>query len=241
MRSLIDKAPPVVIDLSLDDYMTQKEATSLWTQIRHAYGYLMRAKYPFQLWLTGLDELNGKIIHFTKKESGYDNWLLKKTTKSYEEVFDRKDIVYLTADSETILSTLDPKTIYVIGGIVDHNRHKSLCLNIANEKKVRTAQLPISQYLKGCTRNVITVNQVFHILLKYQELKDWGEAFMAVMPARKGYKLRESEPEPADRSTGSKKTKHNRSDTCKKRKQNRSDTCTTSEADINLKTQTLTS
>jgi tRNA (guanine9-N1)-methyltransferase len=40
-------------------------------------------------------------------------------------------LVYLTADSENLITDLDTDKVYVIGGIVDHNRHKLLTYNKA--------------------------------------------------------------------------------------------------------------
>lgn len=42
-----------------------------------------------------------------------------------ERFADRKnDLVYLTADAEETIQELDAAKVYVIGGIVDRNRHK---------------------------------------------------------------------------------------------------------------------
>ncbi|KAG6828658.1 hypothetical protein H0H92_007127 [Tricholoma furcatifolium] len=98
----------------------------------------------------------------------------------------RQSIVYLTADSEVELAELKPHETYIIGGICDHNRYKNLCLNKAQESGIRTARLPIGRYLAALpTRKVLTVNQVFEILLKWVETKDWEQAFYSVIPKRK--------------------------------------------------------
>ncbi|KAF4619586.1 hypothetical protein D9613_004956 [Agrocybe pediades] len=95
-------------------------------------------------------------------------------------------IVYLTADTEDELLELKPDEVYIIGGICDHNRYKNLCLNKAKESGVRTARLPIGRYLASLpTRKVLTVNQVFEILVKWVETKDWEEALYSVIPKRK--------------------------------------------------------
>ncbi|GAW22527.1 hypothetical protein ANO14919_120660 [Xylariales sp. No.14919] len=104
-----------------------------------------------------------------------------------------KSIVYLTADSPYTLDRLEPNTCYVIGGIIDKNREKGLCYRIAWEKNVRTAKLPISEYMVLQHRHILATNHVLEIMLKWLETGDWGTAFMEVIPTRKGGKLKASE------------------------------------------------
>ncbi|KAG5350808.1 tRNA (guanine-N(1)-)-methyltransferase [Termitomyces sp. T112] len=109
---------------------------------------------------------------------------IDRTVGSQENI--RHNIIYLTADSEEELTELKPEETYIIGGICDHNRYKNLCLKRAKESGIRTARLPIGRYLASLpTRKVLTVNQVFEILLKWVETKSWEEALYAVVPKRK--------------------------------------------------------
>jgi tRNA (guanine9-N1)-methyltransferase len=102
-----------------------------------------------------------------------------------EEGVDRS-IVYLTSDSPYTLERLEPYTSYVIGGIVDKNREKGLCYKKAVEHKVRTAKLPIGEYMAMQSRYVLTTNQVVEIMAKWLECGDWSEAFLHAIPPRKG-------------------------------------------------------
>lgn len=104
-----------------------------------------------------------------------------------------KDIVYLSSDSPYTLERLEPYTSYVIGGIVDKNREKGLCYKRARERGIRTAKLPIGQYLVMQSRQVLATNHVVEIMLKWLEYEDWGKAFVSVIPKRKGGQLREQE------------------------------------------------
>ncbi|KAI2467363.1 guanine-1-methyltransferase-domain-containing protein [Annulohypoxylon bovei var. microspora] len=104
-----------------------------------------------------------------------------------------KSIVYLTADSPYTLDRLEPGTSYVIGGIIDKNREKGLCYKIAREKNVRTAKLPIGDFMVMQSRHVLATNHVMEIMLEWLETGDWGTAFMKVIPTRKGGKLKDDE------------------------------------------------
>ncbi|KAL7619589.1 tRNA (guanine(9)-N(1))-methyltransferase [Parahypoxylon ruwenzoriense] len=109
-----------------------------------------------------------------------------------------KSIVYLTADSPYTLDRLEPNTCYVIGGIIDKNREKGLCYKIARQRNVRTAKLPIGEFMVMQSRHVLATNHVMEIMLQWLETGDWGTAFMKVIPMRKGGKLKEDENGPEE-------------------------------------------
>ena len=100
------------------------------------------------------------------------------------------EVVYLTSDSPDTLAELKPYSTYIIGGLVDRNRHKGVCYKRAMDKGVRTAKLPIGQYMEMNSRFVLATNHVYEIMAKWLENRDWAEAFMAVMPKRKGGSLK---------------------------------------------------
>ncbi|KHN71484.1 tRNA (guanine(9)-N1)-methyltransferase, partial [Toxocara canis] len=75
--------------------------------------------------------------------------------------------------------------LYVIGGLLDHNSLKGLCLDVATKERVAHARLPIDDYVRMRTRKVLTINQVFEILLRYTENHSWKDAFDEVIPKRR--------------------------------------------------------
>ncbi|EJT75860.1 tRNA (guanine-N(1)-)-methyltransferase [Gaeumannomyces tritici R3-111a-1] len=107
-------------------------------------------------------------------------------------------IVYLTADSPYTLERLEPNTSYVIGGIIDRNREKGLCYRRARERGVRTAKLPIGEYMVMASRKVLTTNQVVEIMVKWLEHGDWKVAFQQAIPKRKGGVLKGDDPDAED-------------------------------------------
>ncbi|KAK7412750.1 hypothetical protein VNO78_04346 [Psophocarpus tetragonolobus] len=174
----------VVVDLQFSHLMNPNEIHSLVQQIMYCYAVNGRCASPAHLWLTACD---GEMDSALKRIPGFDKWIIEKENRSYiEALCDRKeDLVYLTADSETVLEELDLKKIYVIGGLVDRNRWKGITLKKAEEQGIQTAKLPIGNFMKMSSSQVLTVNQVVEILLKFLETREWKTAFYAVIPQRK--------------------------------------------------------
>lgn len=100
-----------------------------------------------------------------------------------------RDVVYLTSESPYTLQRLEAHTSYVIGGLVDKNREKGMCYRRARQRGIRTARLPIGQFMVMQSRQVLATNHVVEIMLRWLECEDWGQAFMAVIPKRKGGRL----------------------------------------------------
>ncbi len=102
------------------------------------------------------------------------------------DLSDNGEVIYLTSDSPNTLTELRPYSTYIIGGIVDKNRHKGVCYKKAMDQNIKTAKLPIGDYMKMTSRFILATNHVAEIMLRWLEVGDWGEAFMQVIPKRKG-------------------------------------------------------
>lgn len=117
-----------------------------------------------------------------------------------ERLKQEAEIVYLTSEAETVLQELKPFSTYIIGGLVDKNREKGICYRRATEAGVKTARLPIGEFMDMQSRKVLAVNHVNEIMIRWLECRNWGEAFMKVIPKRKGGTLKgeKERPENAD-------------------------------------------
>ena len=93
-----------------------------------------RSLQPIPLHVTGLSDLSvlkDALEHHTHAKV-WDKWQLPLCQFSdgpMAHLFDVKNMVYLTADSPHVVVSLEPEKLYVIGGLVDRNRHKVLPQN----------------------------------------------------------------------------------------------------------------
>lgn len=189
----------IVIDLDFEDYMTQNEISKSVQQVARIYAANRHSDNPSQLYLTSL---KGKILdRFAIMNKGYANWDINHSDKDYVELFNepmlneienKEQFIYLTADTDDTLPSVDEildkyeSKIFIIGGLVDHNRHKKLCFDRAQQHGIRTAKLPITDHVKLNQRQILSTVTVFEILLEaFSSHKPWSEILVSKIPKRK--------------------------------------------------------
>lgn len=181
----------VIIDLSFETLMSDKEIGSLAAQICRCYSINRRSIAPFEFRVLGLSE---KIVaELSRAFPDYERWNVRFDASSLEEHLgndpqaggERNKIVYLSADAEETLDHIEDDVTYVIGGLVDRNRHKNVAVQRANSLGLRTAKLPLGEHVKLKCSQVLTVVHVFQILSKQRETGSWSEAILSAIPDRK--------------------------------------------------------
>lgn len=181
----LEEGQRIVIDYDFESYMHVGEIKSIVQQTNFTYGMNGKAAYPCHLILTSIR--GGIEKAFDRQLPSRHSWIATQTSQSYLEMFEKEKnkLVYLTSEAENEIDELEKDKIYVIGGIVDKNRHKGLCYTRAQEHGIATARLPIGDYVKLNRSPVMCTNHVVEILVKWQETRDWQQAFDAVVPERK--------------------------------------------------------
>ncbi|KAI9045539.1 tRNA (guanine(9)-N(1))-methyltransferase [Aspergillus affinis] len=215
----------LVMDCGYDDLMNDKERKSLASQITRSYSDNVRSPYRAHMIMSSFDKLlkerfetvmrktheSWKGISFIREDFAVGAEQAKGLMQGpkggelagvFADKTDAKpedgEVIYLSSDSPHTLTELKPYSTYIIGGLVDKNRHKGICYRAAEEKGIKTAKLPIGDYIQMASRKVLATNHVVEIMLKWLEVRDWGEAFMQVIPQRKGGALKDSEHDSED-------------------------------------------
>lgn len=194
----IKKASKVIIDCDFEDLMTDKDLNSMARQLSECYSINRKSDKPFNLIFFDVGE---RLMTLLVKNN-VSNWLgvacVKKgdhnnlreyvysVTESKEKEEIKKDIIYLTADSDNDINELKSENSYIIGGIVDRNKHKLITFNKAQELGISHGKLPIGDMLQLKSSKVLATNHVFAILSHFTNKQaDWKEAFLSIIPKRK--------------------------------------------------------
>ena len=161
-----------------------------WRGVRFLEGDFVEAAEQAKGWMVG--DNGGKLAGIFAVRNEYS---------AEEKPMETGEMIYLSSDSPDTLTDLKPYSTYIIGGLVDRNRHKGICYNRALDRGIKTARLPISEYMEMSSRFVLATNHVSEIMVKWLELGDWGEAFLKVVPKRKGGVLKGASPAQPDEAT----------------------------------------
>lgn len=189
----------VILDCAWEDKHNDQTMKSLTQQIMFCYGINRRHECPAPMYMTGV----GPQVTHNLNKSNFSHW--QGVTITAQDYLGHphfsvepqpastdgtpnvvKQLVYLTSDAEETLETLEPNCAYIIGGIVDRNKHKFATFNKAKAQGVRVAKLPIKENFALAATHILTVNHVYNILLNYAKYQDWVQAIKEVMPNRKG-------------------------------------------------------
>ena len=135
-----------------------------------------------------------------EKNTGFENYSLTFAENGAEDLFETQNIVYLSPDSDHVLEDVTDDCVYVIGGLVDDSVKKNTSQLICDHVNITTAKLPIDDFMSrsesgGTFKQILTINQVFDILLNFHQTKDWATALSENIPPKTGFVIKEERPE----------------------------------------------
>jgi tRNA (guanine9-N1)-methyltransferase len=175
----------IVLDCSFQELMTAGEQRSLNLQLTYSYGVNRRCIAPSRLVFTSFADAH---LQQLRTIAGFETWACDIFRQPFAEVFSGegpvlftdvrvsdpttghpgglaplvspglRGLVYLTADSETVLQSLDPAAVYIVGGLVDRNRHKGITAARAAELGLATAKLPLDEFVDLKATRALTTN-----------------------------------------------------------------------------------
>ena len=195
LQDAIVSGQRICVDLGLESFMSAKECGRLAQQLCRVYGSNRKARCPAHLYFTSVDKNGFLYQECLRKNVGFENYMIDMTEKSHLEVFKHDEIIYLSPNSSNILHDISTDKVYVIGGLVDESVQRNVTHSRADQSGIETARLPISEYMdrsaSGSYNQILTINQVFDILLAYMETRDWSIALPCGVPERKGFVIKD--------------------------------------------------
>ena len=188
--------PKICIDLQYEELMSEKELIHLAQQLSRVYGFNRKSSDPCHLTFCHLPKDCKTRQICCDKSEGFANYILNFSEKSLIDTFEnrKQDLVYLTPDSNNLLEDIEDNKIYVIGGLVDDSVKKLSSLSFAKDQGLTTAKLPIDKYcsrIEGSFKQILTINQVFEILLNKIQGFSWPQVFSQSLPSRIGFQSQE--------------------------------------------------
>ena len=187
----------VAVDLSFGASMNLRERRSLAKQLQQIIGSNRHFAHPLELHFTSFEKAREEPVCLPRDEDQLRAWRRIDTLTLHDDaatsVWRPEDLVYLSPDATTPLLSLDPRCVYVIGGIVDRQVDKGLSLDRATELGSVARRLPIREYAERPDAHpIMNVDACVQILGDVHNGATWQEAIARSLP-RRHLKVRELE------------------------------------------------
>lgn len=187
------RQPNVIVDLAYDELMSDRQIASLAQQLLFCH----RASKKSVL-THCLSSYGGRLETRLAGVHGSNAWPVARHRCSYLDVASQyldcdvtrghDKLIYLTAEGDETLTSVDTECIYVIGGLVDRNRHKGLTHRRAQAAGLRTARLPLAEHAslsRDGESRALTVNHCFEMLALRAQGYSWPTSIAASLPPRR--------------------------------------------------------
>jgi tRNA (guanine9-N1)-methyltransferase len=180
--------PTIVFDLGFVHVMNERDCRSTMSQLKYSYSILRHSAFLMKPFITKFDA-DHPVVGTLASFEGFKRFPFPMDPRACVECFadahKAGKLVYLTADTDQVLSSIEPDHVYVVGAFVDHNAHKGLTRGAADSAGIRTARLPLTENIAVGNRcKVLTINHVADVLIRFLQTNDWREAF-SVLPTRR--------------------------------------------------------
>lgn len=182
----LDFGQKIVIDCSYESYMTSYDIKMLANHIMYSYVSIRKNLRPFSMHLCNLN-MDGQLMHqLLKINPGFAvNTAVGLHSCSYSDVFDRKQLVYISSDARQPLQ-YSPDHIYIFGGLIEKYLERRLCFKKAQKEGIKCVAFPFRQHVNWHSGGLpLSLNLHFDILLDVKNTGNWAQAITKHAPVRK--------------------------------------------------------
>ncbi|KAJ0392769.1 hypothetical protein P43SY_009329 [Pythium insidiosum] len=171
----------VVVDLAFAEQQTTRECHSVFKQLGCAYGYMKQC--PLDRVISLRVASCAGAVRAIAEHHGLHKWKIHVHEEPVDAVYDPRELVYLSPDAEDVLLELDPRAVYVVGGIVDRSVRKGESLAKASRRRLRSKRLPLPEHL-SVRKPVLNIDNVLVALNEVMNHGDWPRALATAVPKR---------------------------------------------------------
>lgn len=179
--------------MSFDRYMSEKDSRSTANQIKHSHRSNRDSCLPFDMHIyqkdresKAINQLRTLIPTFSEP-----SFPVEVHQQCFSKAFPKNQLVYLTPNSNSVLSEYNPNDVYVVPGLIDKAYDGPVASARAKQLGIRTAWFPLNRHLPlGRAHCGLPFNIMLDILMDFKNTRDWPTALKHI-PQRKLRQVRQ--------------------------------------------------